>query len=698
MDTQRHRLRNAQLVAILFLPLALVAVAVLVTLPRRMNAVATEAAADRVRGVADLMAALVAPDLDFEDREQSRKSLAQLAIETDFRAAVLFDSERARFAAWPEDADLAAPAAAPTATAVRRDGDSIDAVTPVGAQGGTHGMLVLTFGTDSLASQLQRNTAIAGLAALVVALVGFVFSIVTARFLTRRHAAEKALERSAASFVALYDRVPVALVLHRDDRVLYINPAGRALLADTGARPVVGSLLSEALAPGEVLPPPGGGTDVRLEPRTLALASGPTRYVEATSLPVQFGDADATALVAVDVTDRRQMQERLMLSDRMASLGTLTAGVAHEINNPLSVVSINVETVRNAIRLAARGGGDLSPDDLLEALTDAYDATGRVARIVRDMKSLSRVDTEANGPVDLNQSIKKSLQMVQGHLKHRARITSDLGELPHVIGNDSRLVQVFVNLLINAAQALPEGHAQENRVEVTTRVRPDGAVSAIVRDTGCGIPAAVRDRIFDPFFTTKPVGVGTGLGLSIVHSLIQAMDGSIKLDSTEGAGTTFEITLRPAEVARETLRVTSQLATGSDRRRILVIDDEAPVLAAVARLLAGDHDVIGVPSALLALERFAAGSRYDLILCDVRMPDMSGIELAERLARRHDDLRRRLVFMTGDIGEAARSGPAGAALEVAAIAPVIEKPFSREALLKFIRDNLPRGADANAAA
>src|SRR5688572_8383216 len=112
MDTQRHRLRNAQLVAILFLPLALVAVAVLVTLPRRMNAVATEAAADRVRGVADLMAALVAPDLDFEDREQSRKSLAQLAIETDFRGAVLFDSERARFAAWPEDADLAIPAAA----------------------------------------------------------------------------------------------------------------------------------------------------------------------------------------------------------------------------------------------------------------------------------------------------------------------------------------------------------------------------------------------------------------------------------------------------------------------------------------------------------------------------------------------------------------------------------------------------------
>jgi signal transduction histidine kinase/CheY-like chemotaxis protein len=691
-----YRLHSARLVAILFLPLGLVAVAVLVTLPRRMNEVATNAASDRVRGVADLMAALVAPDLEFEDREQSRQALAELAVETDFRAAVLYDGRGQRFAAWPANAALSEWRAV-TTTTVSNDGAALVVVTPVGAAGGTRGTLALTFGTDSLVSQLHRNTLMAGIAAIVVALVGLVFSIVTARFLTRRQAAEKALERSAESFVALSERVPVALVLHRDDRILYINPAGRSLLAVADERPMVGTLLSEALATGEELPPPINTSQVRLAPRTLALATGPLRYVESTSLQVQFGEADATALVALDVTERKQLHERLMLSDRMASLGTLTAGVAHEINNPLSVVSINVEMVRNALQQAAARG--VAPDlgDVLEALTDAYDGAQRVGRIVRDMKSLSRVDTDANGPVDLIQAIQKSLQMVQGHLKHRARIVQQLAAVPRVLGNESRLVQTFVNLLINAAQALPEGQAQKNCVEVVTRLAFDGRVIATVRDTGCGIPAALRDRIFDPFYTTKPVGVGTGLGLSIVHSLIQAMNGTIKVDSTEGAGTIFEISLQPAMVS-DRLDVISPPAGMPSKRRILVIDDEAAVVAAVRRLLASNHEVVGVQSAQAALEHLAAGARYDQVLCDVRMPDMSGIELAGRLAALHPELRRRLVFMTGDIGEAARSGPGGAQLDVASIAPVIEKPFSRAELLAFIEDHRDGEQDGSAAA
>ncbi len=305
------------------------------------------------------------------------------------------------------------------------------------------------------------------------------------------------------------------------------------------------------------------------------------------------------------------------------------------------------------------------------------------------MKALSRSDGDALGPTDLVGAIEKSLQMVQGHLKHRAQVVRNLRPVPTVLGNESRLVQVFVNLLINAAQALPEGKAQENRIEVSTETMADGSVVARVRDSGVGIPEPVRERIFDPFFTTKPVGVGTGLGLAIVHNLVLAMDGRIDVDSVEDAGTTFTIRLRQA-VAGGRTRSDSGAVPSSGRGKVLVIDDEPAVVQSVERLLGDSHDVTGVQSARVALDRFDCGESFDLILCDLRMPDMSGIELARHLDERHQPLRPRLVFMTGDIGEAGMSGPHVAPVDPTTIAPVLEKPFSRRALLQFVHSNLHR--------
>jgi signal transduction histidine kinase/CheY-like chemotaxis protein len=436
------------------------------------------------------------------------------------------------------------------------------------------------------------------------------------------------------------------------------------------------------LAPGEALPVPAGNERVRLEARTLAMAGGRMLSVEAASLEVQFGEANTAALVALDVTERTRLQERLLLSDRMASLGTLTAGVAHEINNPLSVVVANLDFVREQVEHSP--GTD---PEVVAALVEAIDGASRVARIVKDMKTLSRSDGDAQGPTDLIGAIEKSLQMVQGHLKHRALVIRDLRPVPTVLGNESRLVQVFVNLLINAVQALPEGNAQHNRIEVGTEVADDGSVIARVRDTGVGIPEQVRERIFDPFFTTKPVGVGTGLGLAIVHNLVLAMNGRIDVDSVVDAGTTFTIRLRQA-VTDSRRRSDSGAAPQSGRGRVLVIDDEPAVLRSVERLLGDSHDVTGVQSALVALDRFAGGESFDLILCDLRMPDMSGIELARHLDERHQLLRPRLVFMTGDIGESGLSGLHSVPVDPTTIAPVLEKPFSRRALLQFVHSNL----------
>jgi len=684
----RHPIaRLVRLVALLFMPLGLVAAALVVTLPRRMNELALGSAEERARGVAEVMASLVAPDLEFDDREHAREAMARLAVQPDLLSAELFDSNGEPFATWPEPS---APSAAPEPShalpvaRVRFRDERIEVSAAVRAPGGTHGVLRLRFATTAIDAKRRANMTAAGLAAAVVALVGLFFSIATGWFLLRRQAAEGALRRAAESFAALSDSLPVALILHRDDRILYVNPSGVKVLDGADASSLVGASLSGQLAPGEALPLPAGDARVHLDPRTLALAGGKVLSVEAASLEVQFGEANAAALVALDVTERTRLQERLLLSDRMASLGTLTAGVAHEINNPLSVVMANLDFLREQI------GPSLAPgDDIASALVEAIDAAGRVGRIVKDMKALSRSDGDALGPTDLVGALEKSLQMVQGHLKHRAQVVRNLRPVPLVLGNESRLVQVFVNLLINAAQALPEGKAQENRIEVDTEPLADGTVVARVRDSGVGIPAAVRERIFDPFFTTKPVGVGTGLGLAIVHNLVLAMDGRIDVHSVEDAGTTFTIRLRQA-AASGRKRADSGAVPSSGRGVVLVIDDEPAVVRSVERLLGDSHDVTGVQSARVALDRFDGGESFDLILCDLRMPDMSGIELAGHLDARYPLLRPRLVFMTGDIGEAGLSGAHSAPVDPTTIAPVLEKPFSRRALLQFVHSNLHR--------
>jgi len=675
-----------RLVALLFLPLGLVAGAVLVTLPRRMNELALASAEERARGVAGAMASLVAPDLEFEDREHANQALERLADEPDLLAAELFGRDGRPFAVWPDAGQVSSAPAAVKDIQVRVRGDAIEVSAPVLGAGGTSGVLRLRFATTGVADKLRANVTLAGLAAAAVALVGLLFSVMTARFLTRRQAAEQALRRSSESFSALADGLPVALVLHRDDRILYVNPAGVKLLGAEPDASLVGASLSAQLASAETLPPGSGDARVHLEPRTLTLAGGKVLSVEAASLDIQFGEADAAALVAFDVTERTRMQERLLLSDRMASLGTLAAGVAHEINNPLSVVIGNIDFVRESLQ--EPGGADSAM--LRDALVDSLDAAHRVGRIVKDMKTLSRSDGDALGPTDLNQAIEKSLQMVQAHLKHRAQVVRNLRDVPLVVASETRLVQVFVNLLINAAQALPEGHARENRVELATMKQADGSVLAIVRDTGCGIPAPVRDRIFDPFFTTKPVGVGTGLGLAIVHNLVRAMGGHIELDSVEDVGTTITIRLPSAGPGART-RADSGAAPVGGRRRVLVIDDEPTVVSTVERMLSDSHSVTGMESARVALEQFGRGESFDLILCDLRMPDMSGVELALRLEERHPLLRRRLVFMSGDIGDAGMSGAAPVA--PSSMAPLLEKPFSRRALLKFVGRNLHTDPD-----
>ncbi len=269
------------------------------------------------------------------------------------------------------------------------------------------------------------------------------------------------------------------------------------------------------------------------------------------------GKVTGVIVVAVDISDRvtaeealRQAQLRLVEADRLAALGTLAAGAAHEINNPLTYVSLNLGRLMTLEQ--SRTGRDAISLHRAEILTEAREGLDRVARIVRDLKTFSRVDArDSLGPVDIQHVLDSAIRIAGHEINHRARLTRDYAvDTPAVHGDEGRLGQLFLNLLLNAAQSIPEGEAHLNEIHVATQRLPDGRVAVTVSDTGTGIAPEIRARIFDPFFTTKP-RVGTGLGLSICKGIAMAMGGDIEVESVLGVGATFTTyTSRRARTSR----------------------------------------------------------------------------------------------------------------------------------------------------
>jgi PAS domain S-box-containing protein len=360
---------------------------------------------------------------------------------------------------------------------------------------------------------------------------------------------------------------------------------------------------------------------------------------------------DVTAQKAAEraIEEARQAQERLErrleFADRMASVGTLAAGVAHEINNPLAYVSTNLEMLIE--ELSRLHGGSFA--ELIEMARDARQGAERIRKIVRRMKTFSRGENERRAVIDVRPVLELAIDMAFNEIRHRARLAKDFGDLPLVEADDSRLGQVFINLLVNAAQAVGDGDGDGNEIRVVTSTDASGRAVIEVHDTGPGIPPHQLDKIFEPFFTTKPVGVGTGLGLSICHYIVTSMSGQITAENRAGRGAVFRVTLPGVSVPALPSApdpVACPATSASRRARILVIDDERSVCAVLARLLR-DHDVTAVASARDALELLADGNTFDVIFSDLMMPEMSGVELYEEIVRRRPELASRIVFMTG---------------------------------------------------
>lgn len=345
---------------------------------------------------------------------------------------------------------------------------------------------------------------------------------------------------------------------------------------------------------------------------------------------------------------QEKLQRQLIFADRMASVGTLAAGVAHEINNPLAFVTTNLSLALEEIRSL---GAVLPPTqlgELKEMLSDAQAGGERIRKIVRGLKTFSRAEEEQLSVIEVMPLLELSINMTFNEIRHRARLVKDYGKIPRVDADEARLGQVFINLLINAAQSLPEGDTAKHEIRLVTSTDTKGRAVIEISDTGAGIPADVVERIFDPFFTTKPVGVGTGLGLAICHTIVTGMGGEIVVDSQVGSGTTFRVVLPASAKAAQTETASALGAPKKDLAcaAVLVIDDE-PAIGLVFRRVLRDHEVTAVTTVKQAIELIDSGKHFDIIFSDLMMPEMSGMEFYVELMRRSSHLAGRVVFVSG---------------------------------------------------
>ncbi|ATB35043.1 PAS domain-containing sensor histidine kinase [Cystobacter fuscus] len=378
-------------------------------------------------------------------------------------------------------------------------------------------------------------------------------SVVTFVDIRERMRAESTRRRMEEGFRTLIEHSPDAIFLHRAGTLLFANRAAATLLGHASPESLRGLPVSELVLPGEqtaltVTSQAGLPREARFRRPDGRQAVG-----EVMTVSLLFEGLSTVACITRDVTERRQVQEHILATERMVSLGTLAAGVAHEINNPLAYLLSNLHFVDTELRGMAEHVPELSGEqgqEIQQALHEAIDGGNRVRDIVRDLKTFSRGGNDLRSPVDIHTVLDSCANMARSEIRHRARLVKNYGTVPRVFANDSRLGQLFLHLLVNAAQAIPHGNAHRNEIRVTTRYE-EGQVTVEIQDTGVGIPPEHLTRLFDPFFTTKPAGVGTGLGLSICHGIVTAQGGRISVESHPNQGSTFRVVLPANETTLE---------------------------------------------------------------------------------------------------------------------------------------------------
>jgi two-component system, cell cycle sensor histidine kinase and response regulator CckA len=445
-------------------------------------------------------------------------------------------------------------------------------------------------------------------------------------------------------------------------------------LLDSTTKAAIDDPIERVLRTGKIVEMDGRLITREGQERVIADSAAPIRDEQGTLLGV--------VVVLHDVSEARRLQRKLEFAERLASLGTLVAGVAHEINNPLAVIVSNLDFALQSLAESAAAGGGVWLEEVKDALREAQAGAGRVTQIVSDLRFFSRPTTEHQIRTDVNRTLQTCLDMLAHELRPRAQVTTDFQDVSAVLANETRLSQVFVNLLLNAAHALDETKAKN---EIRVRTMSDGAERIIVEvvDTGRGMTDDVIQKMFDPFFTTKDVGQGTGLGLSICHGIVKSLGGEIQVESVVGTGSCLRVVLpaAPPEALPPALEV-ARGAPGASSR-ILVVEDEALVRKTILRTLGADHQLTMVEGAPEALALIESGKRFDVILCDLMMPRVTGMELHNVLLERCREQANRMLFVSGGAFV-----PEAVSFLSAMETRHLEKPFSPMALRDKVEDML----------
>lgn len=373
----------------------------------------------------------------------------------------------------------------------------------------------------------------------------------------------------------------------------------------------------------------------------------------------------------------RQLQAartHLGVTDRLAAVGRLASGLAHEVNNPLAIAVTNVGWVREhlAAALTGPGTGGAKPEELVAALREAEEASQRVARSVRDLQDFAQDRPARPSASDLARVLRYVERLVSREVRARARLEVELPrEKLWVPGTPPRLARLFAHLLLHAARAPRPGGGGEVRLTV----RRQGETAVIeVRDDGPALDDAALAHVFDPFYDAWSGGDAAGLGLAVCHGLAGALGGEIGAERADAGGTLYRVRL-PLVTGQS--RLVPPVAP--ERPRVLVIDDEPLVCVSLYRLLSRRFDVVPLTSAVQALSLLRAGERFDTVLCDLAMPEMSGPAFYEELRRVRPELAGQVVFLTGDAAPERARGP-----EDRADIPRVKKPCDAAELVAVL--------------
>jgi two-component system, NtrC family, sensor kinase len=397
---------------------------------------------------------------------------------------------------------------------------------------------------------------------------------------------------------------------------------------------------------------------------------------------------EAEALARQRAGQLQAAQETLEKSRGLLVAGQLATGVGHEINNPLAFVAGNLHVALEQLGMLVHEQEPPAAERLretMQALEEARKGAERIRAIVKDLRTLARSNDTRMGPVDVLAALEFSLSMAMPHIRHRAQVVRRLAPVPRVLGSESKLGQVLLNLLINAAQAIPEGDATNHALTLVTRVEGTQVVVE-VQDTGKGMSPEVMERIFEPFFTTKPAGEGTGLGLAISLEVIRGMGGELTVTSEPGRGSSFQIVLPSIDEVMAPIEVpVSTKAEEPQRKRVLIIDDEPSICSMMRRMLGRLHDVVVVQSGREALALLTVDDGFDRVFCDLMMADMSGMDLFAQLEQQKPEYLSRFIFMTG--GGFTDRARAFLARETVANIP---KPFEPSTVRELVASAPPR--------